>query len=55
MSKLQEVQGRLDLVNSKMAEIFAKGMDTLTENDVAQIQTFNKEATELGVERDGLR
>lgn len=55
MNKLVEVQGRLDLVNSKMAEIFAKGMDTLTENDVTQIQTYNKEATDLGVERDGLR
>lgn len=55
MSKLTEVQGRLDLVNSKMAEIFGKGMDTLTDADVTQIQTYNKEATDLGKERDGLR
>lgn len=55
MSKLTEVQGRLDLVNSKMAEIFGKGMDTLTDADVTQIQTYNKEATDLGKERDRLR
>lgn len=52
---LKEVQGRLDHVNAKMAELFGKGVDKLTEPDVEQIRSYNDEATELGKKRDDLR
>jgi HK97 family phage major capsid protein len=52
--KLTDIVGRLDELGKKNSELFQKGIDNLTADEVAEIRKNNDEMTELGKQKDEL-
>lgn len=55
MSKLQEVQEELEAKQKRLYDLFAKGYETFTDDDIGEVRQLNDDLTEIGKKRDNLR